>query len=84
MMETKQGCRLQSWMVQAVASGITELSSFAGGLRSDMEAVKNALTLPCSNSQVEGQINKLKTIKRQMYGRASFELLRKCLLLNSN
>lgn len=84
MMETKQGCRLQSWMAQAVASGITELSSFAGGLRSDMEAVKNALTLPWSNGQVEGQINKLKTIKRQMYGRASFELLRKRLLLNSN
>ena len=83
MMETKQGHSLQSWTEQAVASDIAELKSFAGGLRSDMEAVKNALTLPWSNGQVEGQINKLKTIKRQMYGRASFELLRKRLLLNS-
>ncbi len=84
MMETKQGRGLQSWMEQAVTSGIAEVKSFAGGLKSDMEAVKNALIQPWSNGQVEGQINKLKTIKRQMYGRASFDLLRKRLLLNSS
>jgi len=49
-----------------------------------MEAVKNALTLPWRNGQVKGQINKLKSIKRQMYGRDSFNLLRKRLLLNSS
>jgi transposase len=62
---------------------IKELKSFSSGLMSDFIAVKNALTLPWSNGQVEGQINKLKTIKRQMYGRASFDLLRKRLLLNT-
>ena len=84
MMENKRGCHLQSWIAQAVASGIAELSSFAKGLLSDIDAVKNAFTLPWSNGQVEGQINKLKTVKRQMYGRASFATLRKHLLLNSS
>jgi transposase len=49
-----------------------------------MEAIQNALTMPWSNGQVEGQINKLKMIKRQMYGRASFGLLRKKLLLDAS
>lgn len=57
-------------------------NKYARGFLSDFEATKNALTLPWSNGQVEGQIDKLKTIKRQMYGRASFALLRKRLLLN--
>lgn len=84
MMENKQSCHLQNWIKQAVGSGIAEVSSFAKGLLSDLDAVKNAFTLPWSNGQAEGQINKLKTIKRQMYGRASFDFLRKRLLLNSS
>jgi transposase len=75
---------LKKWLKQAVATGIKELKSFAKGLISEFEAVKNAVTMPWSNGQVERQINKLKTIKRQMYGQASFELLRKRLLLNSS
>jgi len=47
------------------------------GLLSDFLTVKNAFNLPWSNGQGEGQINKLKTIKRRMYGRAGFNLLRK-------
>jgi transposase len=42
----------------------------------DLQAVRNAITEPCSNGQAESQINKLKTLKRSMYGRASLELLR--------
>lgn len=84
MMENKQGCDLQNWIAQAFASSVPEVSSFAKGLLSDIDAIKNALTLPWSNGQVEGQINKLKSIKRQMYGRASFDFLRKRLLLNSS
>ena len=51
----------------------------ARGLQ-DLDAVRNALLLPWSNGQVEGQINRLKLIKRQMYGRAGFDLLRKRVL----
>lgn len=50
---------------------------FAEGLRGDEDAVKAALSLPWSNGQLEGQINRLKTLKRQMYGRASFDLPRR-------
>lgn len=50
--------------------------SFAVGLKTDYAAVRAALTLSWSNGQVEGQVNRLKLIKRQMYGRANFDLLR--------
>jgi transposase len=53
-----------------------ELQSRANGLLSDEQAVRHALSLEWSNGQVEGQVNRLKTIKRQMYGRANFDLLR--------
>ena len=49
--------------------------SFAKSLKEDWAAVKNGVTLSWSNGQVEGQINRLKMLKRQMYGRASHELL---------
>ena len=54
-----------------------ELRGFAEGLKQDEAAVKAELSLEWSNGQVEGQINRLKLLKRQMYGRASFELLRR-------
>lgn len=81
IMESKQGDLLNTWITEVKAYSLKELSSFAKGLLSDYSAVKNALTLPWSNGQVEGQVNKLKTIKRQMYGRASFSLLRKRMIL---
>lgn len=80
MMENRQGDELQSWVDQAIRSGVRELKSFAKGLLTDFDAVQNAMHYPWSNGQVEGQVNKLKTIKRQMYGRASFSLLRKRLI----
>jgi transposase len=61
------------WLERAYAS---QLSSFAAGLRRDWAAVKAAFSSPWSQGQVEGQINRLKMLKRQMYGRASFALLR--------
>ena len=67
---------LEDWMVRVTASGIGELAQFCAGLRRDWDAVVAALTLPWSNGPVEGQINRLKLIKRQMYGRAGFALLR--------
>ena len=59
MMEDKKGNQLLRWIKKAVASGISELKSFAKELLPDFKAVKNALTLSWSNGQVEGQINKL-------------------------
>lgn len=72
--------KLDAWLVIAEHSGITELRGFAGGVRRDLAAVRAALTLGWSQGQTEGQVNRLKTLKRQMYGRASFPLLRQRLL----
>ena len=52
------------------------MQRFAKTIRQDLEAVRNAVSAPWSNGQTEGQINKLKTLKRAMYGRAGIELLR--------
>ncbi|WP_367363046.1 transposase [Mesotoga sp.] len=57
-------------------SNIRELTTFARGIERDIEAVKNAIKTEFSNGVIEGVINKLKVIKRIMYGRCSFELLR--------
>jgi transposase len=62
------------WLLAAEQSDVPELQRFAAGLRRDYAAVNAALTLPWSNGQVEGQVNRLKLLKRQMYGRAGFEL----------
>jgi transposase len=67
---------LVEWMAAAVASGVPELVGFAHGLHSDAAAVQAALTTGWSNGPVEGQVNRLKAIKRAMYGRAGIKLLR--------
>nr|WP_068887176.1 transposase [Pedobacter panaciterrae] len=84
MMKNKAGNELIGWIEEVKNSVITELRTFAKGLLTDLKAVENAISLPWSNGPVEGNVNKLKTIKRQMYGRASFELLRKRLILTPN
>jgi transposase len=58
------------------------LKTFASGLLRDIEAVENGINMPWSNGAVEGHVNRIKSIKRQMYGRASFELLRKKVILS--
>ncbi|NRQ19007.1 hypothetical protein BHMPCIPO_06274 [Ensifer sesbaniae] len=68
--------KLDSWIDDAVNSGLVAIARFARVLHRDLDAVYNAIELPWSNSQAEGQINRLKTIKRTMYGRAGPELLR--------
>jgi transposase len=72
--------RLQEWTDQAKTSGIAELAAFAVKLFQDMEAVVGAMILPYSQGQTEGRINKLKLIKRSMYGRGKFDLLRQRVL----
>src|SRR5690606_14415147 len=68
---------LRAWLDQAARSSLAPLRGFARSLEQDMDAVMNALTYPWSNGRVEGCINKLKLLKRQMYGRAGIELLRR-------
>jgi transposase len=80
MLESKDGNVLRKWVDDAVAASIKELRSFGQGILSDFSAVQNAVSLPWSNGQVEGQVNKLKMLKRQIYGRASINLLRKRLV----
>jgi transposase len=71
---------LESWLTRASRSGVREVESFVVGLRQDQAAVAAALRLPFSNGQVEGQVNRLKFIKRSGYGRAKFDLLRQRVL----
>jgi len=71
---------LDQWIEDAIESGKDGLMTFAKNLIKDYDAIKNACTLEWSNGQVEGQVNRLKTIKRQMYGRGRFELLKKKVL----
>ncbi len=67
---------LDPWLEAVVTYRVPRLYNFARGLKKDLAAIRAALTLPYSNGQVEGQVNRLKLIKRQMYGRANFDLLR--------
>ena len=73
----------RSWMEPASKSGLAELKSFVAGVERDYDAVKEALRQPWSQEPTEGQGNKLKTLKRMMYGRAGFRLLRQRLLLDA-
>jgi transposase len=71
----RQGDRFDAWLTRAVASGVAPLRRFARGLLADYEAVNAGLRLPWSNGPVEGHINRLKMLKRQMFGRAKLDLL---------
>ena len=76
MVKQRQVRRLDSWLARAHQSSSIELRGFASGIMRDYAAVKAALSLPWSQGQVEGQMTRLKFLKRQMYGRAHFDLLR--------
>jgi transposase len=77
MIRREREAVLEVWLVRAEADGMpSELRGFAATLRQDQAAVEAALHEPWSNGPVEGCINRLKTVKRQMYGRANFDLLR--------
>ncbi len=67
---------LDEWLREATNSGIHGMCRFTATLRRDLAAVRNAISTPWSKGQTEGQINRLKTLKRSMYGRAGVELLR--------
>jgi transposase len=67
---------LASWVRLAKTSDLPELAGFASGLLLDWQAVRAAVSSPWSNGQTEGQVTRIKALKRQMYGRANFDLLR--------
>lgn len=71
---------LDDWLERASARGIPAVRSFAASLRQDYSAVRAAVSLPWSNGPTEGNINRLKMLKRQMYGRAKVDLLKQRLL----
>lgn len=68
---------LEAWLAQAEGSGLAEFAACAASLRQDEAAVAAALTHAWSAGQTEGQVTRLKLLKRQMYGRANFDLLRR-------
>jgi transposase len=76
MVRERSGTKLADWITRATEAGAPEVCGFAGGLRQDEAAVKAGLTQSWSNGPVEGQVNRLKVIKRAMYGRAGFALLK--------
>lgn len=77
---SKKAEQLDKWLEKAERLGIEEITSFVNGTRRDLDAVKNAITYGYNNGLAEGSVNKLKVIKRIMYGRNNFNLLRNKLL----
>ena len=83
IMTARTGSRdLESWLAAAEADDQAGLRSFTIGIRNDQQAVTNGLTLYWNSGKVEGTVNKIKMIKRQMYGRAGCGLLRKRVILH--
>jgi transposase len=81
MLTTRTGQKLTDWIIKAIDTGLPAISNFAEGLISDLAAVTAGLTLPWNSGPVEGTVNRIKMLKRQMYGRANLDLLRKRVLL---
>lgn len=73
----------REWIDQVMHSSFNSLKSFVKGLIKDLEAVNAAVINKGKNGQTEGNVNRLKNIKRQMYGRAGFELLRRKVVLSN-
>jgi transposase len=80
MVHKREGHRLDAWLERVAKSDLSELQSFAAGVERDKAAVQAGLTWWINNGVVEGSVTKVKLIKRQMYGRADFPLLRQRVL----
>ena len=83
IMHRRRPKEFDRWLERLQRCEAQEMKSFARSLRADLSAVRAAFTLPWSNGQTEGHVNRLKFLKRQMYGRASVELLRRRVLRES-
>jgi transposase len=80
MMRARRGDRLVEWMDRVLADDLPALHSLVDGLRRDLDAVVAGLSLPWSSGQVEGQVTRIKLLKREGFGRASLDLLRRRIL----
>jgi len=76
MMTGRTGHQLDVWIDTVALDDLTSIAGFARNLRRDHDAVQAGLTLEHSSGRVEGTVNKIKILKRQMFGRAGFDLLR--------
>ncbi|MEV5012920.1 ISL3 family transposase [Streptomyces sp. NPDC055692] len=83
LMNNRQGQDLDQWIERVQADDLPALHGFVNGLGQDRDAVVAGLSLPYSSGAVEGHNNKIKMLKRQMFGRANFDLLRKRVLLTA-
>ncbi|WP_419249013.1 ISL3 family transposase [Streptomyces canus] len=81
ILSDRLGATLPAWIDAVDASQLPGLTGFALHLLRDLDAVTAGLTLDWSSGSIEGAVNRIKKIKRQLYGRAGFELLRKMILL---
>jgi transposase len=81
LVRRRQPGSLESWLARATASTLPPFRRFARGLQADYAAVQAAVTLPWSQGPIEGQINRLKLLKRHMFGRARLDLLARRFLL---
>ncbi len=80
MVRTRQAAQLSEWLAACATSEVSDLQTFAASLGRDEAAIRHALTEPWSTGPVEGHITRVKLVKRQMYGRANFDLLRQRVL----
>jgi transposase len=84
LLKKQQGAQVEGWIGTCSSFGISELEAFAFGLQREVPAIVAACSMPYSNGPTEGIINRLKYIKRSMYGRGSFDLLRQRVLQSSS
>jgi transposase len=83
MLRERRGRHLDAWIADTQASNIPHLQGFAASLLKDYDAVSNGLTLDWSSGAVEGAVCRNKAIKRQLYGRANFDLRRRRVLFST-
>ena len=81
LMFSKKETKLEKWIIKTKKLKIPEMNSFITGIERDLEAVKNGIKYNYNNGLAEGSVNKIKLIKRIMYGRCSFNLLKQKVLL---
>ena len=82
IINSKREDRLEEWLTKLERFNITELQTYVNGVRKDLDTVKNGIKYEYNNGLAEGSVNKIKVIKRTMYGRNSFQLLKAKVLLH--
>ena len=80
LFQNKDLKKFDIWLEKALKLNLKELNSFINGIKRDKTAIENTITYRFTNGLAEGSVNKLKTLKRTMYGKASFETLKRKLL----